>query len=72
MSTETEFFIVKCSINHTIQMQDITHIIVITDAILATKHIFNISIHPYQLHSIALSNNFRGFFNKNSNNLILF
>jgi len=72
MSTETKLFIVKCSINHTTQIQDITHIIVITDAIPATKHIFDISIHPYQLHSIAISNNLRGFFNKKSNNLILF
>ena len=47
MSTETKFFIVKCSINHIIQMQDITHIIVITDTIPATKHIFDILIHPY-------------------------
>ena len=72
MSTETKLFAVKYSINHMTQIQDITHIIVITDAIPAIKYIFDISIHLYQLHSIAISNNLRGFFNKNFNNLISF
>ena len=67
-STEAKLFTIKCGINHTTQMQDIIHIIVIIDAILATKQIFDISIHLYQLYSITVSNNLRGFFNKNSNN----
>lgn len=72
MSTETELFTIRCNINHATQKQDITHIIVITGAIPVTKHIFDTSIHLYQLHSIAISNNLRGFLNKNSNNLISF
>jgi len=48
MSTETKLFTVKYSINYGTQMQDIIHIIVITDAIPATKYIFDISIHLYQ------------------------
>jgi len=54
--------------------QDIIYIIVIIDTIPATKHIhiFDTFIHLYQLHSTAISNNLRDFFNKNSNNLISF
>ena len=72
MSTEAELFAIKCDINHTTQMQDITYIIVITDAISITKHIFDVSIHPYQLHSIIISYDLKGFLNKNSSNIILF
>ena len=53
-------------------MQDITHIIVITNVISTTKYIFNMFIHLYQLHSIAIFKDLRCFFNKNSNNSILF
>jgi len=71
-STKAELFTIRCSINCTTQMQDIAHIIVITDDIPAVKYIFNMFIHPYQLHSIAISKDLRGFFSKNSNNSILF
>lgn len=53
-------------------MQGITWIVVITDAIPATKWIFDTFIHPYQLHSIIISDNLRNFFNKNSNNTVSF
>ena len=48
MSTETKLFTVKYSINYGTQMQDIIYIIIIIDAIPATKYIFDISIHLYQ------------------------
>jgi len=51
-------------------MQNITHIIIITDAIPAAKYIFDMSIHLYQLHSITILNNLKSFFNKNSNKFI--
>ena len=54
-STEAELFTIRCSINYVTQIQDVAYIIVITDAISATKCIFNISIHPYQLYLIVIS-----------------
>ena len=71
-STKAELFVIRYSINHMPQLQDITHTVVITDAIPAAKWIFDISIYSHQLHSIAISNNFKAFFDKNSNSLILF
>ena len=70
--TKAELFAIRYSINHMPQLQDITHTVVITDAIPATKWIFDIFIYSHQLHSIAISNNFKAFFDKNSNSLILF
>jgi len=37
MSIEAKLFAIRCGINHAVQLQDIAHIIVITDVILATK-----------------------------------
>jgi len=68
MSTKTGLFAIRYSINHVTQMQNITCIIIITDA----KYIFDMSIHLYQLHSITIFNDLKGFFNKNPNNLISF
>jgi len=36
-STEAKIFTIRCRINHAMQLQDISHIIIITDAILAAK-----------------------------------
>jgi len=68
-SIKAKFFTTRCGINHAVQLQDISCIIIITDAIPAAKQIFNISIHLYQLHSIAIS---KDFFNRNPNNSIAF
>ena len=70
--TEAKLFTIKCSISWTSQIQGITYIIIITDVIYTTKHIFNISIYLYQLHIIIISNNLRNFFNKNTSNSISF
>ena len=72
ISTETKLFSIRCGINYITQMQDIAYIIVITDTIPATKCIFDTSIYLYQLNSITISNDLRDFFNKNSNDSILF
>jgi len=69
-SIKTELFAIKCEINHATHLQDINHIIVITDTILAAKQIFDILIHPYQLHFITILKNLKEFFNKSSNNFI--
>ena len=71
-STEAKIFTIRCSINCATQIQDVKHIIIITDAIPATKYIFNMTIHPYQLYSIAISKDLKDCFNKNSINFILF
>ena len=63
-STEVELFAMK--------LQDVSKVVVITDAIPATKWIFNTSIYPYQLHFITILENLREFFNKNPNNSISF
>jgi len=72
MSTEAEPFVTRCGINHASQIQDVAHIIIIMDIILAAKCIFDTSIHLYQLHSITILKDLREFFNKNSINLISF
>ena len=71
-STLVELFAIRCGINQTIQLQDIDYIIIVIDPILAAWHIFDMSIHLYQLNSITISNDLRVFFNKNSNNMISF
>ena len=72
--TKAKFFAIRCSINFVTQMQNIAHIVVITDAIPVAKHIhiFGTSIHPYQLYSITISNDLRSFFNRSSSNSISF
>ena len=64
-SMEAELFSIRYRINHAVQLQDIICIIVITNAITAAKWIFDLSVHPYQLHSIVISKNLRYFFKKN-------
>ena len=70
--TEAKLFAIRCGINQTIQITDVTHIIVITDFIHSVHHIFDPSIHPYQQQSIAIPKNLRLFFNKHSSNIIKF
>jgi len=72
ISTEAELFAIRCGINCAIHLQNVECIIVITDATPAAKQIFDISMHLYQLHSITIFKDLRGFFNKNPNNLIDF
>ena len=70
--SEAEFFSIRCGINQAVQIPNAEHIIIITDTIPTVRHIFNLSFHPFQLHSIAISQDLRAFFNKNSNNSINF
>jgi len=68
MSTEAKLFVIKYGINCVTQIQNVTHIVII----IVAKCIFDLSIYSYQLHSITIFNDLRGFFNKNSSNSILF
>ena len=71
-SIEAELFAIRYGINYSIQLQDISHIIVVTDAIPTAKQIFDTLIHLYQLHSIVISKDLKVFFNKSYNNIIEF
>jgi len=72
ISTEAELFAIRCSINQAINIQEISKIIVITDSIHAAKRILNLSLHPYQIHSVFISNKLRKFFLLSSSNSIKF
>jgi len=72
MSIEAELFSIRCGINQAIQVPNIKQIIIITNIIPAARHIFDLFSHPFHLHSIAVFQDLRTFFNKNSNNTISF
>jgi len=46
-STEAKLFAIRCGISQVTYIQDILQIVIVTNAILATKRIFNTSCHPY-------------------------
>jgi len=71
-STEAELFTIRCEINQVIHVTNMSCIIVITNAIYLAKKIFDSLTHSYQVQSIAIVQNFREFFYRNSENLINF
>ena len=71
-STKAKLFTIRCEISHATHLQDVNCIIVITDAIAATKWIFNTIIHSYQLQFITILKDLKKFFNKSPNNSINF
>ena len=71
-STEAKLFLIRCRINQAVQVPNTKYIIVITDIILATRYILDLSTYPFQLHSIAVFQDLRAFFNKSSINSIMF
>ena len=72
ISTKIELFSVRCGINQAVQVPNTQNIIVITDTIHIARQIFDLSFHPYQLQTIAIAQDFRTFFNKNTSNTITF
>ena len=71
-STEAELFAISCSINQSLQLINISKIIVVTDSIHVVKKIFDPLIHPYQIQLAAILSNLRYFFNNHENNSIEF
>jgi len=71
-STEAELFAIRCSINQASLIDNISKIIVVTDFIHTARKIFNISPHPYQIHTTAILEDLHTFFSKNSINSIEF
>jgi len=61
-STEAELFAIKYSINQASNRNSISKIIIITNFIYAAKKIFNPSLHPFQIHSVAILAELQKFF----------
>ena len=53
-------------------MSGILCIIIITGTLHAAQKIFDLSIHLYQIQSIAISKDLQKFFSENSNNSVEF
>jgi len=49
ISMEAELFTIRCKINQAVQINNFSHIIIITNAIYTVQKIFNFSIHFYYL-----------------------
>ena len=69
ITTEAELFAIRCRINQATQIPGTSCIIIITNM---AQRIFNSTIHPYQIQSIAISKDLQKFFNKHSNNSVEF
>ena len=71
-STEAELFTIYYSTNQAVGFSQVKKIIIITDLLHAAKIIFDSLMHPYQIHSTAISYKLREFFIRNNNNYIEF
>jgi len=71
-SSEVELFAIRCSINQASNQEDISKIIIVTDSIHVAKKFFDLSLHPYQIYTVAILNELHKFFVRNQNNSIKF
>ena len=71
-SLEAEFFALRCGINHTTLLHEISKIIVVTDSIHVARKIFNPSSHMLQKQSTFVLSKLREFFNHCDMNSIEF
>ena len=71
-STEVELFTIRCGINQSSHLNNISKIIIITDFIHIVKRIFDLSIHSFQVQSVAILNDLCYFFNCYIDNSIEF
>jgi len=71
-STEAEFFALRCSINQSAHLQNISKIVVITDSIHAAKKIFDSLSHLLQKQVAFILNNLQKFFFRHYENTIEF
>ena len=72
MSSEAKFFIIRCSINQSAHLQNVSKIIVVMDSIYCTKKIFDPSAHMLQKQAALILNDLRTFFNRHHDNTIKF
>jgi len=70
--TKAELFTIRCGISQAVHINDVTNIVIVTDAIPTAQKIFNTSYYLFQLYSIAISQDLRAFFSKNPRNSITF
>ena len=71
-STEVELFAIRCSINQASNCDSISKIIIITNSIYAAKKIFDPSLYPFQVHSVAILTELWKFFLQHQDNSIEF
>ena len=71
-TTEAKLFAIQYGINQAVTNFNTNHIVVITNSLYATRRIFDFSVHPYQIHSAAISQELREFFSKDACNYIKF
>ena len=71
-STEAELFAIRCGINQSCSINNVSKIIIVTDSIHAAKKIFDCGSYPYQIHSAAILSELHTFFSSNESNSIEF
>ena len=72
ISTETELFTIRCSINQATHLLNTRRIVIISDFIYMAKRIKDSSSYLYQIHLAAIFCEFRKFFKRNIDNFIEF
>jgi len=60
-STKAKLFTIRYGINQTINLPEISKIVIITDSIHTVKKIFDLAIYLFQIHSAAISKELRKF-----------
>ena len=53
-STEVELFAIRCGINQSLSVNNISKIVVVTDSIHVIKKIFDPSVYPYQTQLVTI------------------
>ena len=71
-STEVELFAIRCGINQSLSVNNLSKIVVITNSIHVVKKIYNPSAHLYQSQLVAILSDLRKFFNCCETNSIEF
>ena len=72
LSTEAKLIAIRCGINQATNIFGISKFIVITNSLHVSRRIFDLSLHPYQKHTAAISHELRRLFFNNINNSIEF
>jgi len=65
---KAELFAIRCGINQAVQILGVIHIIIIINSIHLVQPIFDLTVYPYQLQSIAITKNLKILFNKQLTN----
>jgi len=71
-STEAKLFAIRYGIDQALKFDNVSKVIVITDSIHVAKEIFEPTVHPYQVQSVAILSDLHKFFMYHKNNSIKF